>query len=40
MIRDMEGLIEEFVRSLTPEDFAAAEKFAADFRRANGRSGS
>ena len=40
MIRDMEGLIEEFVRSLTPEDFAAAEKCAADFRRANGRSGS
>jgi len=34
------GEIEEFVRSLTPEDFAAAEKFAADFRRANGRSGS
>ena len=29
--------IEEFVRSLTPEDFAAAEKFAADFRRASGQ---
>jgi hypothetical protein len=29
--------VEEFVRSLTPEDFAAAEKFAADFRRASGR---
>ncbi|HEY2992749.1 MAG TPA: hypothetical protein VGM22_08055 [Methylomirabilota bacterium] len=32
--------VEEFVRSLTPEDFAAAEKFAADFRRANGWSDS
>ena len=30
--------VDAFLKSLTPEDFTAAEKFAADFRRANGRS--
>jgi len=28
--------VEELLRSLTPEDIAAAEKFAADVRRADG----
>jgi hypothetical protein len=32
--------VDEFVRSLTPEDFAVAERFAADFRGASRRSDS